>query len=124
MRLHITCTDVCLPDYFSGDSRPWLCIPVDGSTTFKACRDMLRDEIRQGAFGGCNELYRLLAADWLPERDVDKADKAMKALYAAINREIAPAKKGARLALPDLEKRNEENDCDGCVYAYFVITED
>lgn len=122
MKLHITCTDACLPDYFSGDSRPWLCIPVDGATTFKACREMLRDEIRQGAFGGNNELYCLLAADWLPEHNVDKADKAIKALYAAINREIVSAKKGARLAFPDLDRRIDADD--DCVYAYFVITED
>ena len=68
MKLHITCTDVCLPDYFSGDSRPWLCIPVGGRTTFKQVRDMLSDAVRQGAFGGFNDLYTLLAADWLQSR--------------------------------------------------------
>lgn len=48
--------------------------------------------------------------------------RSCKALYAAINREIVPAKKGARLAFPDLDRYNE-TDADG-VYAYFVITED
>ena len=124
MKLNIVCTDVCLPDYFSGDSRPWLCIPVDGRTTFKQVRDMLKDEVRQGAFGGFNDLYTLLAADWLPERYVKKADKAIKALYAAINRDIKPVKKGARCVFPDLEKSTENDDGFDSVYAYFVITEE
>ena len=123
MKLNITCTDVCTPDYFSGDSRPWVCIQVDGSTTFKEVRESILFEVRQGAFGGNNELWKLLAADWLPDRKVKAADLAIKCLMAAINRDIKPAKKGARLAFPDLDKRSDTDNCEESVYAFFVITE-
>ena len=34
-------TDVCLPDYFSGDARTWICVPVHSKMSFKELREAL-----------------------------------------------------------------------------------
>ena len=34
-KLECVLTDVCLPDYFSNDSRPWVTIPVFKGMTLK-----------------------------------------------------------------------------------------
>lgn len=113
MKVQIAHTDTCLPDYFSGDSLPWLQIPAYRQS-FAEVRRALRNEIRMGAVGGSDDDARLLSADCVRPEEEKRADTLTRKLYAAINRDIRPAKKGARLAFPDIAP---EDEC----YAYFVI---
>lgn len=112
MKVSIVHTDTCLPDYFSGDARPWICVPAYRQS-FASVRRALRDELRMGAIGGCNDDARLLSADMVRHGEESRADELTRKVYAAINRDIVPAKKGGRLAFR--EKLDDE------VMAYFVI---
>lgn len=109
MKLECVHTDTCLPDYFSGDARPWVCIPVRKSLSLKSIKQDLHSEINQGAIGGNNPLTR---DDSGPE-----GDKWFKAAHAAINR-MKPAVKGQKTFFKDAEDPPEDGDC---VMAYFVF---
>ena len=104
-------TDVCLPDYFSGDSRAWICVPIHSKMSFKELRESLHSEINLGAIGGNNLLTR---DDSGPD-----GDKWFKEAHAAINRDIKPAKKFGRRPFPFIGA--ESDDCEDSVYAYFVF---
>jgi hypothetical protein len=119
MKVQIAHADTCLSDFWTGDSRPHLQIPVYRGMTPKAVREALRDEIRQGAVAGNDDDARCLADDWIPERLRERADALIRKVYAAINRDVKPAKKGARRLFLDLEP--ETDDCCESVYAFFVI---
>lgn len=116
MKVTIAHTDTCLPDYFSGDSRPWLCIPAYRQS-FASVRRALEDEVRQGAIGGSDDDARLLSADLVRPDEERRADELTRKVYAAINRDIRPAKKGDRLAFRDIECPEDGES----VMAYFVI---
>lgn len=116
MRVSIAHTDTCLPDYFSSDSRPWLCIPAYRQS-FASVRRALEDEVRQGAVGGNDDHARLLSADMVRPDEESRADELTRKVYAAIRRDIRPAKKGDRLAFRDIELP-EDGDY---AMAYFVI---
>ena len=117
MKVSIAHTDTCLPDYFSGDSRPWLCIPAHRQT-FASVRRALCDELRMGAIGGSDEHARLLSANMVRPDEESRADELTRKVYAAIRRDIRPAKKGDRLVFRDI---GEPGDCEDMVMAYFVI---
>ena len=116
MKVSIVHTDTCLPDYFSGDCRPWLCIPAYRQS-FASVRRALESEVRQGAIGGSDEHARLLSADMVRPDEESAADELTRKVYAAIRRDVRPAKKGDRVAFRDVESP-EDGDC---VMAYFVI---
>lgn len=116
MKVSIAHTDTCLPDFFSGDSRPWLCIPAYRQS-FASVRRALESEVRQGAIGGSDDHARLLSADMVRPEEERRADELTRKLYAAIRRDIRPARKGDRLAFRDIDIA-EDGDC---VMAYFVI---
>lgn len=120
MKVSIVHTDTCLPDYFSGDSRPWLCIPAFPQS-FASVRRALANEVRQGAIGGYDDNARLLSADMVRPEEEKRADELTMKVHAAIRRDIRPAKKGARIAFRDVEL---PTDYDDCVAAYFVIIVD
>ena len=103
-------TDVCLPDYFSGDWRAWICVPVHSKMSFKELRGMLHSELDQGAIGGSNSLV----CDSGPE-----GDKWFKEAHAAINRDIRPAKKFGRKPFPFIGAESDNDDC--MVHAFFVF---
>lgn len=113
MKLEICHTDTCLPDYFSGDARPWLCVPVTNRTSCTSLRADLHSELNQGAIGGNDPITR---DDSGPE-----GDKWFKAAHAAINRCVVPRVKGNRRPFADLEDCTDD-DCES-VYAYFVFIE-
>lgn len=121
MKVSIAHTDTCLPDYFSGDSRPWLCIPAYRQS-FANVRRALEDEVRLGAIGGCDDHARLLCGDTVRPDEEMLADELTRKVFSAIRRDIKPAKKGDRLAFRDIEL--PESECDDCVMAYFVILVD
>lgn len=108
MKLEIHHTDTCLPGYFSGDARPWLCVPVTNRTSCTSLRNDLHSELSQGAIGGNDPITR--------DDSGLEGDKWFKAAHAAINRCI----KGARRPFATLE--DETEDCES-VYAYFVFVE-
>lgn len=119
MKLNCMLADTCLPDYWSGHHLAHVQIPVDGRTTFKQVRDAIRSELRQGAVMGSDDNARLLSDDFVD--DEKQADRVTRAAYAAVNRDVRPARKGARLAFPDLERN--PGDSDSLVYAFFVFDE-
>ena len=109
--LNCVITDVCTSDYFSGDFRPWICVPVNTKMSFKELRGLLRSEINQGAIGGNNPLT------W--GNSGPEGDKWFKEAHAAINRDIRPAKKFGRKPFPFIGAESDDGDC--MVYAYFVF---
>lgn len=119
MKMNCSHVDTCLPDYWRGHHLPHVQIVAYNGMSFAAVRDAIRDELRQGAVMGSDDIARMLAADLVWPDEEKRADAVTRAAYAAINRDVKPAKKGARNAFPDLEK----TDSDDSVYAYFVFSE-
>lgn len=111
--------DTCLPGYWCGHHLPHLQIPVHRGMTLREIKKALVDEVIQGAFMGATDDVRLLTADWVPERDVARANNLNKAVHAAIQR-IKPAVKGTRTFFKDLEDGDEDSPT---VYAYFVFVD-
>lgn len=102
MRLECAHADTCLSDYWGGHHLPHAVIPAY-RMTFAELRKQLHSEVSQGAIAG---------ATYDPDNDAWHT-----AAHAAINRDVRPAKKGARIVFTDLEP-----DCDGeGPYAYFVF---
>lgn len=98
--------DTCLPDYFSGDSRPWLCIPIYEGMRISDVKTDLIDELNMGAIGG--NLYY----------EIRESDQFHKRAKAAIKR-IKHVDGGNRLIFQDVEFPDNEY-CD-YVRAYFVF---
>ena len=115
MKIHTAHADTCLPDYWSGHHRPHVGIVVYNGMSFADVRRAIRDEVRMGCVMGSDDDATCLASDVV--RDPAYADELTRAVYASINRDIEPARKGARNAFPDLEK----SDDDSYVMAYFVF---
>ena len=115
MKVSIAHVDTCLSDYWAGNSRPHLQIPAYRQS-FKSVRDALRNEVRMGAVAGNDDDARLLSADCVRPEEEKRADMLTRKLYAAINRDVRPAKKGDHLAFRDI-KPDEDAD----VYAFFVV---
>lgn len=110
MKVSIVHADTCLPDYWSGHHRPHVQIPCTRQRmSFAEIRDLIRNEIVQGAVCGSDDDTRLLSADWV--NDEKRADLLTRKVYAAINRDIRGAKKGQRFV---------DGGEDG-VYMFFVI---
>lgn len=122
MKLEIVHADTCLPDYWSGHHKAHLQIPVWHGMSLKAIKDDLKSEIRQGAIAGSDDLAYLLGSGLIKPEDEDRADKAIKAVYAAINR-MKPNRRGQRRFFTELEKETDDSDYTETVYAFFVITE-
>jgi hypothetical protein len=119
MKMNCSHVDTCLPDYWSGHHLPHVQIVAYNGMSFAAVRSAIRNELRQGAVMGGDDNARMLAADLVRPDEEKRADAVTRAAHAAINRDVKPAKKGARNAFPDLEKVDSED----CVYAYFVFSE-
>ena len=116
MKVSIVHADTCLSDFWSGDARPHLQIPAYRQS-FKSVRDALRGEIRMGAVAGNDDNARLLSSDMVRTDEENRADTLTRKLYAAIRRDVRPARKGARLAFRDIECPEDGET----VMAYFVI---
>jgi hypothetical protein len=121
MKMNCSHVDTCLPDYWSGHHLPHVQIVAYNGMSFAAVRNAIRNELRQGAVMGSDDNARMLAGDLVRPDEEKRADAVTRAAYAAINRDVKPAKKGARNAFPRLEKT--DSDDDACVYAYFVFSE-
>lgn len=121
MRITLNCqhADTCLPDYWGGHHRAHVQIPVYRGMSPKAVRDAIASELRQGAVAGSDRLADLLSADMVAPEDEKLADAVTRAAYAAIRRDVRPAKKGARRLFLDLEPETEDGES---VCAFFVFT--
>ena len=117
MKVSIVHADTCLPDFWSGHHLPHVSIPAYPQS-FASVRRAIVNEIRMGAVMGAVDDARLLSADMVRPDEEARADLLTRKVYAAINRDIKPGRKGARLAFRDVE---EPNDCEDSVNAYFVI---
>lgn len=122
MRITLHChhADTCLPDFWGGHHRAHVQVPVYRGMSPRAVRNAICDELRQGAVAGSDKLARLLAADLVLPEDEKLADAVTRAAYAAVRRDVVPAKKGTRRLFLDLEP----DDGDECVYAFFVFVPD
>lgn len=108
--LRLTCAhrDTCLPDYFGGDSRPWVNVPVHQGISMAALKAALHSELNQGTIGGNDERTR--------DDSGPAGDLWFRAAHAAVNRmRRAP---GPRGMFRELEKLTVD---DTAVYAYFVF---
>mgnify|MGYP007122235335 CR=1 FL=1 len=117
MKVSIAHVDTCLPGYFGGNSRPWLCVPAFPQS-FASVRRALENELAQGAIGGCDDHARLLQGDMVRPGDESRADTLRRKTYAAIRRDVTPARKGDRLVFRDIALPDDDDDY---VMAYFVI---
>lgn len=117
MKVTIAHADTCLPDYWSGHRLPHLQIPAY-RMTFAELRRQLRDEIREGAVAGADDDTRLLSGNLVRPEEEKRADILTRKVYAAINRDIRPARKGDRLCFRDIAPRGDDY-ADVC--AFFVI---
>lgn len=53
IKVDLAYVDVCLPDYFKGDSRPWVCVyPTKVGYTSRELREAILSEFNLGAIGG------------------------------------------------------------------------
>ncbi len=112
MKLNCQHADTCLSDYWSGHHLAHVQIPVYRGMTPKATRDALHSELNQGAIAGSDARTR--------DDSGAVGDAWFKAAHAAINRDVKPAKKGARRLFLDLEPETEDGDT---VYAFFVFSD-
>lgn len=118
MKVSIVHVDTCLPGYWSGDHRPHVQVPAF-PMSFKALRAELRSEIAQGAVAGSDDNARLLSYNYVTDKKL--ADMLTRKVYAAINRDIRPARKGDKLCFRDLVPgAQSDEEC----YAFFVILVD
>ena len=87
MKVTIAYTDICLPDYFGGDHRPWVAIyPTEKGYTSRELREAIKSEFALGAIGGNCELMSDFIQD---EKDQKRADNFFhNALPACLNRDI------------------------------------
>ena len=120
MKLEILHADTCLPDYWPGNYRAHVQIPVVPGMSGTEIRAAIKAEIMQGAVMGGDDIAFLLSADYVGADREHDADKATKAAYAAVNR-MRPARKGQRRFFTDIETCEEYED--SVVYAFFVFVE-
>jgi len=105
-------TDVCLPGYFSGDSRPWLCLPVY-PMQLDELKQQLISELSQGALGG--------NLDW-QEKESDEFFNAAKKAISELS--LADNLPHDHILFADHAiNENNENDFIDSVCAYFVFIE-
>lgn len=111
MKLECVHIDTCLSDYFGGDARPHVQIPVYKGMSFKAIKADIHSELNQGAVGGNDSVV------W--DDSGDDGDRWYKKAHAAVNR-MKPAVKGQRSFFNDLEEQTDDSES---VYAYFIFVE-
>lgn len=118
-KLECAHADTCLPDFWRGDSRPHVAIPVYKGMHMVEVKRAIMNELRMGAVMGSDRLAFLLSADYVGPEDESAADIATKRAYAAVNR-LRPAVPRARRVFNDLEAAPADYDGPD-VYAYFVF---
>lgn len=108
-------SDICLPDYWAGHHRPHIAIPVHKGMTLAEIKQLLKNEVSEGAVMGSDDNAFLLSSDFVGEENESKADNVTRAVYAAIDA-LTPANKRQKRFFTDLEN-------DHGVMAFFVFYE-
>ena len=117
MKLSCQHASTCLPDYWGGHRLPHVGVSVWRGMTPKQLRDAIRAELSHGAVMGRDDTARLLSADAVRPNEEKRADALTRAAYAAVARDVKPARLCARRLFLDLPP--DENSE---VQAYFVFT--
>ena len=99
-----------LPDYWGGHHAAHIAVPVTRDTTMKELRQMLHDELNQGAVAGNDDRTR--------DDSGDVGDAWYKAAHAAVDRDVRVAKRGKPFG--HLEPESDDGES---VYAYFVFAD-
>ena len=119
--------DTCVSDYWGGHHLAHICVRVWRNMTIVQLRNALRNELRQGAVGGSDDVARFLSADIVRPEEEKRADMVTRAAYAAIARDVRMKKRGPRFPFRDLPEDSEDSedseDEDFPLYAYFVFRE-
>ena len=118
MKVEIAYTEYCLPDYFSGDSRPWVAVyPTEKGYTSRELREEILNEFKLGAIGGNHPAMR----DYIDnEKDQLRAEKFFsKALTACLNRIKYRGKKG-KIDADNLKEYKKDDSID-LPLLYFVF---
>lgn len=105
--------DTCLPGYWGGHHLAWVCIPIYKALSLAEIKSAIHSELNQGAIGGSDKRTR--------DDSGEIGDTWFYRAHAAVNR-IKPSKKGQILFFADVETPNDD-ECEECVYAYFVFRE-
>lgn len=122
MQVTVKYTEDCLPDYFRGDSDPWVAIPyTDKGYSSVQLRRAVLSEFELNAVGGSH----WITADYIPDPELNAlADKFYaKALPACLNREIKYRGKLCKLPA-EYRIRNRPSCMDHdtpCLYIVFKI---
>ncbi len=103
--------DTCSPGYFGGHHLPWVCVPIYKALSLAEIKAAIHSELNQGAIGGSDERTR--------DDSGDIGDAWLYRAHAAVNR-IKPREKGKRVFFDDVPI---DDECEECVYAYFVFCE-
>lgn len=114
IRLNCQHADTCLSDYWGGHHLAHVSIPVHRGMTFKAIRDALHAELRQGAIAGSDDRTR--------DDSGAIGDAWFAAAHAAIERDVRPAQHGATRAFMELDPTPDDFDGEE-VMAYFVFSD-
>lgn len=118
MQFDLAHIDTCLPSYWQGAACAYIQVPVHHGMTLKALKELLREEVKNGCVQGSGRIAYLLGDFVADEHDKD-ANKAVRAVYAAINR----VSSNGRRRLFTLLERDIDPECSESVYAYFAIVD-
>lgn len=124
MNISVAYVDICLPDYFGGDARPWVAIyPTDNGYTSRELREAILYEFEMGAVGGNDDVAR----DFIPDPEREKrSDLFFRKLPAALKREIKY--RGKRHKVKDYLEKGMKFDPDfdqlPVMYVVFDIIEE
>jgi len=111
--------DTCLSDYWSGHHLPHVQIPVWPGMTLKQVKSALHSELREYV-SGSGELADAFSYDL--SEDHERTEELHKAAHDAIDAlELADPTKDD--CFTNLEEIDENDDCSGSVYAFFVFVE-
>lgn len=120
MKLNCIHADTCLADYWRGHHLAHVQIPVYRGMHISEVKDAIRRELREGAVAGSDDIARLLS-EYASSPEEEKLVKAAtRAAFAAVNRDVRPAKKGKRKLFLDLEPDGKDSET---VWSFFVFKE-
>lgn len=110
MKYNLVHADTCLSDYWGGHHLPHVAVPVDGTPTVKEVLDGVRSELNQGAVAG--------SLSWEVIESEEFYNACVKALQKMVELNADNLNK---VAFPDLEVFQEEDDEGPYVLAFFVF---
>lgn len=120
MKVTIARVEVCLPDYFGGDSRPFVTLcPREEGYTSTELRKAILSEFSQGQVGGSDPM----TGDYIhDEKDRKRADEFYgKALPACLNRDIKY--RGRKFRSKEYGLEDDDDDTFPLIHVVFSVEE-